>query len=110
MLTALIDYESGNLHSALKAFEKISSENSLGSVTVTNDPEIISNADEALSLWSSVIDYNMTNDEYPEDAEETCNAYYDALILLKESNCTTDLEYLSSEDIEDLRLNQCDIQ
>ena len=45
MLTALIDYESGNLHSALKAFEKISSENSLGSVTITNDPEIISNAD-----------------------------------------------------------------
>ena len=72
--------------------------------------EIISNAEEALSLWSSVLDYNMTNDEYPEDAEETCNAYYDALILLKESNCTTDLEYLSSEDIEDLRLNQCDIQ
>ena len=45
MLTALIDYESGNLHSAFKAFEKISSENSLGSVTITNDPEIISNAD-----------------------------------------------------------------
>ena len=45
MLTALIDYESGNLHSALKAFEKISSENSLGSVTLTTDPEIISNAD-----------------------------------------------------------------
>ena len=30
--------------------------------------EIISNAEEALSLWSSVLDYNMTNDEYPEDA------------------------------------------
>ena len=51
----------------------------------------------------------MNNDEYPDDAEQTCNAYYDALILLKESNCTTDLEYLSLEDIEDLRLNQCDI-
>ena len=72
--------------------------------------EIISATDEALSLWSDVLDYHMSNNEYPDDAEETCNAYYDALILLKESNCTTDLEYLSLEDIEDLRLNQCDIQ
>ena len=71
--------------------------------------EIISTTDEALSLWSGVLDYYMNNDEYPDDAEQTCNAYYDALILLKESNCTTDLEYLSLEDIEDLRLNQCDI-
>ena len=51
----------------------------------------------------------LKNDEYPDDAEETCNAYYDALILLKESNCTTDLDYLSLTDIEDIRLNQCDI-
>ena len=72
--------------------------------------EIVSNTDEALSLWSGVLDYYMDNDEYPDDAEEICNAYYDALILLKESNCTTDLEYLNLEDIEDLRLNQCDIQ
>ena len=27
MLTALIDYKSGNLHSAVKAFEKIADEN-----------------------------------------------------------------------------------
>ena len=71
--------------------------------------EIISNTDEALSLWSGVLDYNMANDEYPDDAEEICNAYYDALILLKKSNCTTDLEYLSLATIEDLRLDQCDI-
>jgi len=45
MLTALIDYDSGNLHSALKAFEIISNENSLGSVKITSDPDIISNAD-----------------------------------------------------------------
>ncbi len=45
MLTALIDYESGNLHSALKAFEVISNKNSLGSVKITSDPDIISNAD-----------------------------------------------------------------
>ena len=41
MLTALIDYESGNLHSALKAFEIISNKNSLGSVKITGDPDII---------------------------------------------------------------------
>ena len=45
MLTALIDYKSGNLHSAVKAFEKIANENSLGSVKITSDPDIISNAD-----------------------------------------------------------------
>lgn len=45
MLTALIDYKSGNLHSAVKAFEKIADENSLGSVEITSDPDIISNAD-----------------------------------------------------------------
>ena len=45
MLTALIDYKSGNLHSAVKAFEKIANENSLGSVEITSDPDIISNAD-----------------------------------------------------------------
>ena len=43
MLTALIDYESGNLHSAIKAFEVISDKNSLGSVKITSDPDIISN-------------------------------------------------------------------
>ena len=45
MLTALIDYESGNLHSAIKAFEVISNKNSLGSVKITSDPDIISSAD-----------------------------------------------------------------
>ena len=45
MLTAVIDYKSGNLHSAVKAFEKIADENSLGSVEITSDPDIISNAD-----------------------------------------------------------------
>ena len=46
MLTALVDYESGNLHSALKAFEVISNKNSLGSVKITSDPDIISSADK----------------------------------------------------------------
>ena len=45
MLTAIIDYGSGNLHSAYKAFEKITASNNLGSVIVTSDPKIISSAD-----------------------------------------------------------------
>ena len=45
MLTAIIDYSSGNLHSAQKAFEKITASNNLGSIVVTSDPKIISAAD-----------------------------------------------------------------
>jgi glutamine amidotransferase len=45
MLTAIVDYSSGNLHSARKAFEKISSSNNLGSVVVTSNPDVISSAD-----------------------------------------------------------------
>ena len=45
MLTAIIDYSSGNLHSARKAFEKISASNNLGSVVVTSNPDVISSAD-----------------------------------------------------------------
>jgi len=45
MLTAIIDYRSGNIHSAQKAFEKITASNNLGSVIVTSDPKIISSAD-----------------------------------------------------------------
>ena len=45
MLTAIVDYGSGNLHSAQKAFEKITALNNLGSVVVTSDPKIISAAD-----------------------------------------------------------------
>ena len=45
MLTAIVDYSSGNLHSARKAFEKISVSNNLGSVVVTSNPDLISSAD-----------------------------------------------------------------
>ena len=45
MLTAIIDYSSGNLHSAHKAFEKITASHNLGAVVVTSDPKIISSAD-----------------------------------------------------------------
>ena len=45
MLTALIDYESGNLHSALKAFEKMAAEIDAGDVIVTSDPDVVARAD-----------------------------------------------------------------
>ena len=45
MLTALIDYESGNLHSALKAFEKMATELDAGDVVVTSDPDVVAQAD-----------------------------------------------------------------
>ncbi|WP_298857595.1 imidazole glycerol phosphate synthase subunit HisH [uncultured Sulfitobacter sp.] len=45
MLTAIIDYESGNLHSAHKAFERMAREADAGEVTVTADPDVIASAD-----------------------------------------------------------------
>ena len=45
MQTAIIDYESGNLHSARKAFERIAAETDTGSVTVTSDPDVVARAD-----------------------------------------------------------------
>lgn len=45
MLTALIDYESGNLHSAHKAFERMAAEGDAGEVVVTADADIIAKAD-----------------------------------------------------------------
>ena len=45
MLTVLVDYESGNLHSAQKAFERMAAENGTGGVLVTNRPEDVLAAD-----------------------------------------------------------------
>ena len=45
MLTAIIDYESGNLHSAQKAFEKMAQEMDAGQVVVTSDPDVVAGAD-----------------------------------------------------------------
>ncbi|MCX7566371.1 imidazole glycerol phosphate synthase subunit HisH [Sulfitobacter sp. F26169L] len=45
MLTAIIDYESGNLHSAHKAFERMAREADAGEVTVTADADVIARAD-----------------------------------------------------------------
>ncbi|SPH18749.1 Imidazole glycerol phosphate synthase subunit HisH [Defluviimonas aquaemixtae] len=45
MLTVLVDYESGNLHSAEKAFARMSAEAEGGEVLVTSRPEDVARAD-----------------------------------------------------------------
>ena len=45
MLTVIIDYESGNLHSARKAFERIAQETNAGEVRVSADPAMVAKAD-----------------------------------------------------------------
>ncbi len=45
MLTAIIDYESGNLHSAEKAFQRMARELDAGEVVVTDAPEVVAKAD-----------------------------------------------------------------
>ncbi len=45
MTTALVDYDSGNLHSAQKAFELMAAELGTGSIIVTADPDVVAKAD-----------------------------------------------------------------
>ena len=45
MLTAIIDYESGNLHSAQKAFERMARETNAGEVVVTAHADVVAHAD-----------------------------------------------------------------
>lgn len=44
MTTVLVDYESGNLHSAEKAFQRMATEGGHGAVTVTADPDVVARA------------------------------------------------------------------
>ncbi len=44
MRAVIVDYESGNLHSAEKAFQRMAAETGGGSVTVTADPETLADA------------------------------------------------------------------
>ena len=48
MLTAIIDYNSGNLHSALKAFERMAHDVDAGRVVVTSDPDVVAKADRVV--------------------------------------------------------------
>ena len=45
MLTVIIDYDSGNLHSAEKAFQRMAAETNAGEVIVTTKPEDVARAD-----------------------------------------------------------------
>jgi len=45
MTTVIVDYESGNLHSAEKAFQRMARETGAGAVIVTSDPDTIRRAD-----------------------------------------------------------------
>ena len=45
MTTVLIDYDSGNLHSAEKAFQRMALETGAGKVVVTADPDAVARAD-----------------------------------------------------------------
>ncbi len=45
MTTVLVDYDSGNLHSAQKAFELMAQEENAGPVVVTSDPDLVAKAD-----------------------------------------------------------------
>ncbi|WP_424985842.1 imidazole glycerol phosphate synthase subunit HisH [Microbulbifer sp. S227A] len=48
MLTAIIDYESGNLHSAEKAFQRMAREVGAGTVVVTSDADVVARADRVV--------------------------------------------------------------
>ncbi|WP_102226420.1 imidazole glycerol phosphate synthase subunit HisH [Acidimangrovimonas sediminis] len=48
MRTAIVDYDSGNLHSAQKAFERVAAEQGAGEVVVTSDPEVVRGADRVV--------------------------------------------------------------
>ncbi|MEM8979620.1 MAG: imidazole glycerol phosphate synthase subunit HisH [Pseudomonadota bacterium] len=48
MLTALIDYDSGNLHSAHKAFGRMAQESDAGEVVVTDDADVVAKADRVV--------------------------------------------------------------
>jgi glutamine amidotransferase len=48
MTTVLIDYESGNLHSAEKAFQRMAAETGAGRVIVTSDPDAVAGADRVV--------------------------------------------------------------
>ncbi|MCK0167393.1 imidazole glycerol phosphate synthase subunit HisH [Jannaschia sp. S6380] len=45
MLTVLVDYDSGNLHSARKAFERMAKETDAGAILVSSRPEDVLRAD-----------------------------------------------------------------
>ena len=59
-LTALVDYDSGNLHSAEKAFQRMAVETGAGDILVSSRPEDVTRADRiAEALSAGADDYVM---------------------------------------------------
>lgn len=48
MTTVIVDYGSGNLHSAQKAFQRMAQETGSGTVEVTSDPDVVRRADRVV--------------------------------------------------------------
>ncbi|MEM7491548.1 MAG: imidazole glycerol phosphate synthase subunit HisH [Pseudomonadota bacterium] len=48
MTCALVDYDSGNLHSARKAFERMAAKAGTGPIVVTSDPDVVARADRVV--------------------------------------------------------------
>ena len=48
MATVIVDYESGNLHSAEKAFQRMARETGAGDVVITSDPDTVRHADRVV--------------------------------------------------------------
>ena len=48
MTTVIVDYGSGNLHSAAKAFQRMAEERGAGAVTVSSDPDAVAKAERVV--------------------------------------------------------------
>ena len=55
-LTVLVDYDSGNLHSAEKAFQRMAAETNAGEILVSSRPEDVARADRIVTLRDGRID------------------------------------------------------
>jgi len=79
MLTAIVDYESGNLHSAHKAFERMASETDAGEVIVTGDADVVARADRIVLPGDGAFPACMT-------ALKGASGLYDAMVEAVEVN------------------------
>lgn len=61
MTTVLIDYDSGNLHSAHKAFERMARELDAGDILITADPDAIARADRVVLPGDGAFPHCRTN-------------------------------------------------
>ena len=48
MITAIVDYNSGNLRSVEKSFQRMASELNAGKIVVTPDPDVVRQADRVV--------------------------------------------------------------